>query len=139
MMAGYMVAASVLLTGCAQQPTLEEFVKREAQCLRHYCESDAIQAENALRDCLKYVQACERAGVTGISYDEVFARLYGRVYLVQRHLGQSREAEETLEKYARFNAAYSREGRELGRPHGDMEKLIEHRYDEGLRKAWKGN
>ena len=111
---------------------------KEMRSLELYCASNAVPAAAALRDCVQYAQLCQEAGIKGIQYDEVFARLYGRLYLVERHLGHTAEAEQCLEKYSHFHAANSSFARRNGRPHGEMEKLIEQKYDGGLQAAWRG-
>lgn len=136
-MLGYSIMAGLFLAGCAKPPTMEECLAQEAKCLQCYCASNALTAEAALLDCARDTEACRKAGVKGILYDEVFARTYGRLYLVERHLGHSAEAEQYLEKYARYHAVSSTLARRAGRPHGEMERLIEQKYDQALQPAWK--
>jgi hypothetical protein len=73
----------------------------------------------------------------GIQFDEVFARNYGRLYLLERRLGHSEAAEKYLEKYAHYHALASTLARRTGRPYGEMERLIEHKFDQGLQVVWK--
>jgi hypothetical protein len=136
MMSGF-VLVGVCLAGCAKSPTREEFFAKEAKCVQYYCASNAPAAEAALLECAHYVQQCQKAGVNGILYDEVFARIYGRLYLVERHLGHSEAAEQYLEKYAHFHAVSSSLARRTGRPHGEKERLIEQKFDSALQAAWK--
>ena len=131
------VLAGVCLVGCAKYPTREEFLAKEARCVQYYCASNALTAEAALLECARYAKQCQEAGVNGILYDEVFARIYGRLYLVERHLGHNAEAEQYLQKYARFHAVSSSLARQTGRPHGEMERLIEQKFDRSLQIAWK--
>lgn len=131
------VLAAVCLAGCAGRPTKEEFSSRESECLKCYCASNAPAAEAALLELERYARQCQTAGVTGIQYDEVFARIYGRLYLVERRLGHSKAAEQYLAKYAHFHALSSTLARRIGRPYGEMERLIEHKFDDGLQAAWK--
>lgn len=133
----YLIMAGLFLAGCGKPPTTEEFLGQEAKCLQYYCASNALTAKAALLDCARYAEECQKAGVKGILYDEVFARTYGRLYLVERHLGHSAEAEQYLEKYARYHAVSSTLARQTGRPHGEMERLIEQKYDQALQPAWK--
>jgi hypothetical protein len=125
------------LAGCAKCPTREECFAKQTQCLLIYCSSNAPAAEAALLDCADYVRRCEKAGVEGIPYHEVFARLYGRLYLVERHLGHSAAAERCLEKYARYYGVASTQARQTGRAYGEMEALIRRKFDQGLEVAWK--
>ena len=134
---GGFFVAGLILAGCAKSPTKQEFSAREAQCLRCYCSSNAPAAERALLDCADYARRCQEAGVEGIPYNQVFARIYGRLYLVERHLGNSGAAEQYLEKYARYHAVASTQARQTGRPHGEMEALIIQKFDQGLQVAWK--
>ena len=137
LMLGYFIMAGLFLAGCAKPLTKEEFLAQEAKCLQYYCASNALTAEAALLDCARYAEGCQKAGVQDILYDGVFARTYGRLYLVERHLGHSAEAEQYLEKYARYHAVSSTLARRTGRPHGEMERLIEQKYDQALQPAWK--
>ena len=134
---GCVIIAGALLTGCSERLTREGLLAREAYCLRCYCASNAVVAEAALLECVRYAQQCQEAGVKDILYDEVLARTYGRLYLVERHLGHSAEAEQYLQKYARFHAASSSLARRMGRPHGEMERLIEQKFDHGMQTAWR--
>ena len=131
------VLAVVCLAGCAGKPTREEFFSRESECLKHYCASNLLAAEAALIELERYAQQCQQAGVGGIQYNEVFLRIYGRLYLVERRLGHSKEAERDLEKYARFHGLSSTLARRMGRPHGEMERLIDEKVDQGLQVGWK--
>lgn len=137
LMLGGFVLAGVCLVGCAKGPTKEVFLRHEAECVQCYCASNAVTAEAALLDCARYAEECQQAGVKGIAYDQVFARTYGRLYLMERHLGHSAEAEQYLQKYARYHAIASSLARRTGGPHGEMERLIEQKYDRGLHAAWK--
>jgi len=130
------ILAGLILTGCAKRPTRQEFLTREAQCLKQYCSSDATAAEAGLLDLARYVERCQKTGVADIQYNEVMARTYGRLYLVERHLGRSAEAEVSLQKYAHYHGVSSSLARRTGRPHGEMEKLIEQKFDPGLQKLW---
>jgi hypothetical protein len=136
MVSGF-VLAGVCLAGCTKSPSREEFFAKEAKCVQYYCASNAPTAEAALLECARYAEQCQKAGVKGILYDDVFARIYDRLYLVERHLGHSAEAEQCLQKYARFHAVSSTLARQTGRPHGEMERLIEQKFDHGLQTAWK--
>jgi hypothetical protein len=109
----------------------------ETKALRYYCASSAPAAEAALLDCARYAEKCQKVAVPGIIYDEVFARIYGRLYIVERRLGNGDRAEQCLEKYARFHAASSTLARRTGRPYGEMERLIEEKFNQGLQPAWK--
>lgn len=129
--------AGLYLTGCGQQPNREEFQSRELKCLQCYYGSNAITAEAALIDCARDADRCQSAGVEGIQYNEVFARIYGRLYLVERHLGHSKAAEQDLERYAHYHALLSSFARQSGCPYGEMERLIEHKFDNGIQPAWK--
>jgi hypothetical protein len=132
-----LVVAGLCLGGCAPTLSKEEFQTKEVSCLQAYCASNALAAEASLRECAQYAEACQRAGIQGIQYDEVFARIYGRLYVVERRLGQSQMAEECLQRYARHHAVLSSLARQTGRPHGEMERLIEVKFDDGMQTAWK--
>jgi hypothetical protein len=131
------VLAVVCLAGCAGRPSREELLSIETECLRCYCASNALEAEAALRKLERYARRCQSASVTGIQYEEVFGRIYGRLYLLERRLGNSKAAEECLEQYAHFHGISSSLARRTGWPHGEMEKLIEHKFDDGLQIKWK--
>ena len=131
------LVAGLCLVGCAKPPTAKEFLAKEGKCLECYCRSNALTAETALLDCVLYAQKCQKVGVNDILYDEVFARMYGRLYLVERHLGHNADAEQYLEKYAHFHGIAGSLARYTGRPHGEMERLIEQKFDSDLQVAWK--
>jgi len=135
-MVGWLVACACLV-GCDDSPTRRILLKKEAECLQCYCFSNAPVARAALLDCARYAEQCQAAGVEGIIYDEVFARIYGRLYRVERRLGHTAEAERCLEKYSHFHALNSSVARRTGRPHGEMERLLDDKYDRGLQAAWK--
>lgn len=137
LMASIFVLATVCLVGCAKCPTREEFLRKETECLKCYCVSNATAAEAALLECARYARQCQTAGVNGIKYDEVFARIYGRLYLVERHLGNSRAAEEYLDKIAQFYAGPGRVRPRADLPPIEMQALIEEKIDRGLMVAWK--
>jgi len=125
------------LAGCDKSPTREQFLSKEWKCLQCYCASNAVVAETALLDCARFAEQCRNAGVEGIQYDEVFARLYGRLYMVERRLGNNEAAEQYLQKYAQFHALLSSRARQTGRPFGEMVKLIDNKFDQGLQTTWK--
>jgi hypothetical protein len=127
----------VCLVGCAERPTKEGFFTKEAECFKCYCASNPLAAEAALLELDRYARRCQRSGVEGIQYEGVFLHIYGRLYLLERHLGREEAAELYLEKYAHFHGLSSSLARRIGRPHGEMEGLIEHKVDEGLKVAWK--
>ncbi len=131
------IIAGLLVAGCAKPAARDEFRAVEAKCLQCYIASNAVTAEAALLECARCAQQCQEAGVEGIPYDEVFAQTYGRLYLVERHLGHDAEAEQYLEKYARFHGMASSLARRTGRPHGEMERLIAQKFDSSLQVAWK--
>lgn len=132
-----LVLAGVCLVGCAQSPTREEFLRKEAECLKCYCASNGAAAEAALLECARYARQCQKAGVNGIKYDEVCARIYGRLYLVERHLGNSGTAEHYLQKVVPFYALPSSVPGRTAPPTANMQTLIEEKVDRGLKVAWK--
>jgi hypothetical protein len=130
------ILVSVFLAGCGNPPSKQEFLAMEAECVRCYTQSNALAAEAALLECVRFAEQCQKAGVRGILFDEVFARLYGRLYVVARHLGHNTQAERYLEKYGRYHAALSTLTRRTGHPHGEMVNLIKEKYDHGLHPVW---
>lgn len=134
---GCLISAGLLLAACSNTPTKEEFATNEAKCVQWYCASNAPAAEVALLELESFTRRCQEARVEGIPYDEVFGRIYGRLYLVERHLNHSKAAEHYLEKYAHYHAVSSTLARQMGRPHGEMERLIVEKYDDGLTPVWR--
>ena len=113
-------------------------MKLEAACLQCYCASNALAAQSALLACERYGRQCQAAGVNGIVYDEVFARIYGRLCLVSRHLGKDQAAEEYFRKAAQYYSRARADPLAAGRPPLGIKELIEKETDHGLRVAWKG-
>jgi hypothetical protein len=136
-MIGSVVAAGVFLAGCGERPTKQEFLARELNALESYCTADAMTAHDALRVSVVYIEKCRKLGVQGILYDEVLARSYGRLYLVERHLGHSADAEECLRKYMQILAvSNSRATVERG-GRSSLEHLVAERVDGDLHASWK--
>jgi hypothetical protein len=131
------VVLSLCLSGCSERPTREQFLGNAARSLQCYCASNAPSAEAALMEFERYAHQCRRAGIKGIPYDEVLARTYARLYLLERHLEHEAAAERYLENYGHFYTTQGSLARQMDRPPGDMESLIQHKYDEGLRPRWK--
>jgi len=136
MLAGF-VMAGLCLAGCSEAPTRKEFLAKETSSFQCYCVSNAVTAETALLDCVRYAEQCQQAGVKGILYDEVFARIYGRLYLVARHLGHNAEAEQHLQKFAYFDTLAHTLPRQNDQPQEEMERAIEKKFDSDLQIAWK--
>lgn len=134
---GGFVLAGVCLIGCAKYPTREEFLKMEAECLKCYCVSNATAAKAALLECIRYARRCQKAGIKGIQYDEVLARTYGRLYLVERHLGNSGRAEQYLQEVVQIYSGPSSVPGQTGQPPVEIWTLIEEKIDRGLIVAWK--
>ncbi len=132
------IIAGVFLAGCTQQhATRAELIKKEIAALKSYCTGNARTAEAALLDSERYSRCCQLAGVNGILFDEVFARTYGRLYLVEKHLGKSGAAEEYFQKAAEhYQRSFAARGRSITGPHA-MQLLIEKELDAGLKVAWK--
>jgi hypothetical protein len=132
------VIVGVWVSGCTQEhATRADLARREIASLRSYCTGTARAAEADLLECERYSCVCQREGVSGIRFDEVFARTYGRLYLVERHLGRKRAAEEYLQKAAEFyRRSYAPSVRSVARPK-EIQLLIEKELDRGLRVAWK--
>jgi hypothetical protein len=132
-----LLLAAFCLAGCSEPPTKEKFSSRELKCLQCYCRSNAVSAEAALLECARYADACQKAGVKGIQYNEVSARIYGRLYLVEQHLGHSMAAEQFLQKYAKFRADSARVAGNAGLLRPEVERMIERELDHGLRTVWQ--
>lgn len=132
------VIAGVCLAGCTQEhATRAELTRKEIKSMKAYCTGKAPAAEAALLECARYSARCQREGVSGILFDEVFARTYGRLYLVEKHLGKQRAAEEYYQKAAEcYQRSYGARRRSIARSH-EMQLLIEKELDRGLRVAWK--
>jgi hypothetical protein len=131
------LCAGLCLAGCSQGPTRAEFLRREANSLRCYCTGSAAEAEAALRESERYARRCQQAGIPGILFEEVGARTYGRLYLVEKRLGREAEAEQYLQRaaecYRRSRAAASNRPW----PARELRHLIEQETDRGMQVAWK--
>ncbi len=132
-----LVIAGLGCSGCRPPPTREKLLSCEVRALHCYCASNAVVAEAALLDCARYAEQCRQAGVGGIAYDEILALTYGRLYVVARGRGRDEAAERYLIQYARFHARLSTEARRSAGVYGDMERVISHKFDGGLRTAWR--
>jgi hypothetical protein len=123
--------------GCSKQPTKSEFLRIEADCFKCYCFSNAPVAEAALLECERYAHQCREHSVNHIPYDEVLFRIYGRLYLVSKHLDRSQAAEQYLQKAAECYRRSSGNPARTNRPTMVMRGLIEQDVDQGLTVAWK--
>jgi len=132
------VIAGMCVSGCMQEhATRAELTRKEIKSLKSYCTGTAQNAEAALRECERYCGCCQRDGVSGIRFDEVFARTYGRLYIVEKHLGKNAAAEEYFQKAAAlYHKSLAANGRSVVRPH-EMQLLLEKELDRGLKVAWK--
>jgi hypothetical protein len=134
----FLVIAGLYLSGCAQEhATRAELTRKEIKALKSYCTGTAQTAEADLLECERYSRCCQREGVSGIRFDEVLARTYGRLYLVEKHLGNNRAAEEYFQKAAAvYQESLAANRRSVARP-AEMRLLIEKELDHGLRVAWR--
>lgn len=121
------------LCGCAERPTRQQLISREKETLESYCSGDVVSAESDLIECIRYAQRCREAGVPGIDYEQTLARLNGRLYLVERHLGKEEQANRCLQE---LRARSESQGRPLAVTE-DVDKLIRMRFDKGLEIAWQ--
>ncbi len=125
------------LVGCSQPATRTEFIKKDAECLRCYCASNAISAETALLELNDYALQCQKEGVTGILYDEVFTRIYGRLYLVEEHLGKRQAAEAYLQQAIAHYRGSGGSPRQGGLPAQEIRDLILREANTGPQVAWQ--
>lgn len=121
------------LCGCADPPTRQQLISKEKHCLESYCSRDVASAEIDLIDCIRYAQRCRKSGIPGIDYDQTLARLNARLYLVERHLGHEKRASRCL---LGLQAASQSQNRPLV-PGGNLDEIVELRFDKGLEVAWR--
>jgi hypothetical protein len=133
-----LLLAGACVAGCTQEhATRAGLTGKEISSLKAYCTGNARAAEAALLETERYSRCCQREGVGGILFDEVYARTYGRLYLVERRLGNNRAAEEYFQKAAECcRRSLAARGRSVEGPRG-LQLLIEKEMDSGLRVAWK--
>ncbi len=120
--------------GCSRRPTRLEFLRMESVALNCYCASNAPTAEAALVHLAQCARQCQNARVSGIQYDEVLSRAYGRLYLIERRLGHAKEAKQYLNAYLQASSRGMARG--LGLAHAGTETTMARTLDEGLRPAW---
>ena len=132
------IIAGLCFTGCDEErATRAQLIKKERESLKCYCTGNAHTAEASLLECERYSRECLRQGVSGIIYDEVFARTYGRLYLVNKHLRRNEAAEHYYRLAAdHYQRALGTIHRSIARPQ-EMITLIEKELDQGLRIAWR--
>jgi hypothetical protein len=125
------------LVGCSKPATRTEFLRKDVACLRCYCASNAISAETALLELNRYALRCQKEGVSGILYDQVFSRTYGRLYLVEMHLGKREEAEDYLQKAVQYYRSSGHGRRQTSLPPPETRELVLREANPGLQVAWQ--
>ena len=131
-----LIVAGCGFTGCSEKATRTEFRKRDVSCLRCYCASNALTAETALLELARYAGRCQNEKVSGIPYDDIFARTYARLYLVEKHLGKSQAAQQHLRDALEY---YKRSGRKPGSldlAPAMVGELLAQKADLSLAVAW---
>jgi hypothetical protein len=131
------VVAGAVLAGCSEQATKTGFLTKNAEFLQCYCASNAATAETALLGLVRYTEQCQKEGVNGILYDEVFAHTYARLCVVEQHLRKSQAAEEysrrALEHYQRSGLSIRQRNLSAAMVHEPLEAAA----DPGLIMAWR--
>jgi hypothetical protein len=131
------VLTGVGLVGCSKPATRTEFIRKDVACLRCYCASNAIVAEKALLELDQYARQCQKEGVSGILYDEVFSRIYGRLYLVEKQLGERRAAEHCLQKAVQHYQSSGHVPSQTGPPLPQIQELVIRAANPGFNLAWQ--
>ncbi len=134
---GIIVLVSAMLLGCSPKASRTEFVRKDVQCLRCYCASNAVIAEAALLDLVEYAERCQQESVSGILYDQVLGRAYARLFLVEEQMGKRQAAEwsygKALEHYQRAGLSRGRTNLMVGR----VREVVEMMADPNLSVAWR--
>ena len=125
------------LVGCSKPATRTEFIRKEMVCLHCYCASNAVVAETALLELDQYALQCQKEGVSGIAYDQMFTRLYGRLYLVEKHLGERRAARYYLQKAVRHYQSSGHGPWQTNLPPSQIQDLVIREANPGLNVAWQ--
>lgn len=131
------VLGGVWLVGCSKPPSRTEYLQEETECLRIYCTSNAITAESGLIDCIQFLRQCQKAKMGGIIYDEDFMRIYGRLYLVETHLGKKKEAEEYFQEAVKCDERVGSGSQSPAPNTNQLRQFFENDLDQGLKVAWK--
>jgi hypothetical protein len=90
------------IAGCTQSGTRAltggEYVVRLGEFLEVYLTTNAPAAEAAMIELLRLTQECERARTSHIEYDQQYAAIYSRMYLVQKKMSKTAEAQANHQK-----------------------------------------
>jgi hypothetical protein len=86
----------------------------------------------------QYTRQCEKAGTRGIKFDQYYAAVYSRLYLVEKELGKHEAAEQYYQKAAEsWQKFYAKEGQPRLTDE-QMRKQIEEVNQRFQVPTWKG-
>lgn len=89
----------VFLTACHRAgPSDTEFFSKATELAERYLNTNALGAEAAMHELKAYTQQCQRNGTRYVDFDQHYAAIYSRLYLVEKKLGKNAAAEEDFRK-----------------------------------------
>lgn len=87
------VLAVACITSCRRAPDETEHFTHAALLLQQYLTTNALGAEAAMLELEKYTRECEKAGSREIKFNQHYAAIYSRLYLVDKALGKQPSAD----------------------------------------------
>ena len=106
--------------GCQRGRDETSYFAKSIDCLDHYLNTNAPSAEAAMLELERFTQDCEKVGSQGIDFNEYYAALYSRLYLLSHKLGKHENASRY---YGLAAARWLKEYRRRGFPDPTEEKI----------------
>lgn len=98
----------VCLVGCSKVPSAVDHFAKVTELLDRYMNTNAVEAEAAMFASEQFTRMCEKAGSNGIEFDQFYAAVYSRLYLVDKELNKQDAAKRyyqmAAEKLQKMNA-----------------------------------
>jgi hypothetical protein len=126
------------LIGCRRAPDEFEYVANVTRLLDQYLNTNASGAGAAMLELEKYTRECERLGSREIKFNQHYAAIYSRLYLVEKALGKDNAA---AEHYRKATEYWRKEFTRRGLPDPGVQEIreqIEHVDRYLVEPQWKG-
>jgi hypothetical protein len=132
-----LAAGVVCLPGCSKAPSGTQYLRTTYDFLVRYCTNDAVSAEAALLEWEAYAIQGHKAKVWRIKFDQEFAAIYGRLYLVERHLGKMEEAKMYFQKCVEWCHRMNMRERRPLLSDDEIRVWLEERIDRDWPSKWR--
>jgi hypothetical protein len=102
------IITASMSSSCSKRASPGDYLIHVSKAVDCYIHTNVIGAEAAMLDAEHYTKQCERTRVYGINFDQHYAAIYSRLYLVETALGNTNNAAKyyqlALERWKRFNS-----------------------------------